>query len=108
MHIPCVCVDYVCVYVHIYTVRVCIILYVPSRHLHLCITILPSLHLYITILRTIYMESMGKTLLNLFRSYCSQLLKLELLMAGKNDLIAVEEATLKSVFTQKVRRIENL
>ena len=49
------------------------------------------------------MESMGKTLHNLFKSYCSQLLKLELLMAGKNDLIAVEEATLKSVFTQKVR-----
>jgi hypothetical protein len=52
------------------------------------------------------MESMGKTLLNLFRSYCSQLLKLELLMAGKNDLIAVEEATLKSVFTQKVSEID--
>jgi hypothetical protein len=54
------------------------------------------------------MESMGKTLLNLFKSYCSQLLKLELLMAGKNDLIAVEEATLKSVFTQKVSRIDDM
>jgi hypothetical protein len=29
-------------------------------------------------------------------------------MAGKNDLIAVEEATLKSVFTQKVSRIDIL
>lgn len=73
-----------------------------------CILYIPSLHLYITILRTIYMESMGKTLLNLFKSYCSQLLKLELLMAGKNDLIAVEEATLKSVFTQKVSKIDIL
>ena len=49
------------------------------------------------------MESMGKTLQNLFKSYCSQLLKLDLLMAGKQDLIAVEEASLKSVFTSKVR-----
>ena len=46
---------------------------------------------------------MGKTLQNLFKSYCSQLLKLDLLMAGKQDLIAVEEASLKSVFTSKVR-----
>ena len=46
---------------------------------------------------------MGKTLQNLFRSYCSQLLKLDLLMASKYDLIAVEEASLKSVFTSKVR-----
>ena len=51
------------------------------------------------------MESMGKTLQNLFKSYCSQLLKLDLLMAGKQDLIAVEEASLKSVFTSKVRNI---
>ena len=49
------------------------------------------------------MESMGKTLQNLFKSYCLQLLKLDLLMAGKNDLVAVEEAALKSMFTQKVR-----
>ena len=48
---------------------------------------------------------MGKTLQNLFKSYCSQLLKLDLLMAGKQDLIAVEEASLKSVFTSKVRNI---
>jgi hypothetical protein len=48
------------------------------------------------------MESMGKTLQNLFKSYCLQLLKLDLLMAGKNDLVAVEEAALKSMFTQKV------
>ena len=52
--------------------------------------------------RIIYIESMGKTLQNLFKSYCAQLLKLDLLMATKNDLIAVEEASLKSVFTSKV------
>ena len=53
-------------------------------------------------IRIIYIESMGKTLQNLFKSYCAQLLKLDLLMATKNDLIAVEEASLKSVFTSKV------
>jgi hypothetical protein len=53
-------------------------------------------------LRLVYGESMGKTLQNLFKSYCSQLLKLDLTMATKNDLIAVEEAALKNVFTQKV------
>lgn len=48
------------------------------------------------------MESMGRTLLNLFRAYYAQLVKLEVVMAGKGDLIAVEEATLKSLFTNKV------
>lgn len=49
-----------------------------------------------------YVESMGRTLLNLFKSYYTQLTKLDLLMATKSDLIAVEEATLKSIFTNKV------
>ena len=53
-------------------------------------------------LRTIYVESMGRTLHNLFKAYHSQLVKLDLVLATKNDLIAVEEATLRSVFTQKV------
>eukprot|EP01034_Spumella_vulgaris_P036920 gene36920-45545_t len=52
-------------------------------------------------LRSVYVESMGRTLLNLFKSYYTQLTKLDLVMAGKNDLIAVEEATLKSLFTNK-------
>lgn len=52
--------------------------------------------------RSVYVESMGKTLLSLFKIYCTQLMKLDLVVATKNDLIAVEEATLKSVFTQKV------
>ena len=50
----------------------------------------------------LYVESMGRTLLNLFKSYYSQLAKLESVIATKNDLIAVEEATLKSLFSQKV------
>lgn len=53
-------------------------------------------------LRALYIESMGRTLLSLFKSYSSQLLKLDVVVATKNDLIVVEEALLKSVFTQKV------
>jgi hypothetical protein len=53
-------------------------------------------------LRTLYIESMGRTLLNLFKSYCTQLLKLDIVIATKNDLIGVEEVMLKSVFSQKV------
>jgi hypothetical protein len=53
-------------------------------------------------LRAIYMESMGRTLHNLFKAYYNQMLKLDAVMASKSDLVAVEEATLKSVFTQKV------
>jgi hypothetical protein len=49
-----------------------------------------------------YVESMGRTLLNLFKSYYAQLLKQDLVIATKGDLIAVEEATLKNMFTQKV------
>ena len=49
-----------------------------------------------------YVESMGRTLQNLFKSYYTQLLKLDLVVATKGDLIAVEEATLKNMFTQKV------
>lgn len=49
-----------------------------------------------------YVESMGRTLQNLFKSYYAQLLKQDLVIATKGDLIAVEEATLKNMFTQKV------
>ena len=53
-------------------------------------------------LRALYIESMGKTLQNLFKSYYAQLTKLDIVMATKTDLIAIEEATLKSLFSQKV------
>ena len=50
-----------------------------------------------------YIDSMGRTLYNLFRNYNMQLTKLELVVATKQNLVAVEEAALKSMFTQKVR-----
>ena len=52
-------------------------------------------------LRSLYVESMGRTLLSLFKSYSTQLLKLDLVIATKNDVIAVEETALKSIFNQK-------
>lgn len=57
---------------------------------------------FIVVGRALYVESMGRTLLNLFKSYCTQLLKLDVVVATKNDLIGVEEVMLKSMFTQKV------
>lgn len=57
-------------------------------------------------LRTVYVESMGRTLHNLFKCYYSQLLKLDFVMATKNDLIVVEEAALKSMFTNKVNNAD--
>lgn len=53
-------------------------------------------------IRAMYIDSMGRTLYNLFRNYNMQLTKLELVVATKQNLVAVEEAALKSMFTQKV------
>ena len=53
-------------------------------------------------LRTVYIESMSRTLFNLFKNYSSQLLKLDEVLADKHDLIGVEEAALRSMFTNKV------
>ena len=53
-------------------------------------------------LRTVYIESMSRTLFNLFKSYSLQLLKLDEVYADKHDLIGVEEAALRSMFTNKV------
>lgn len=41
-------------------------------------------------IRTVYMESMGRTIFALFRAYHGQLMKLELETANRHDLIAVE------------------
>ena len=41
---------------------------------------------------------MGKTVFNLFKSYFTQLLKLDANTASKSDTIAVEEAALKNMF----------
>lgn len=46
-----------------------------------------------------YVESMGRTLQNLFKAYYSQLAKQDGVVAGKGDLVVVEEATLKSMFS---------
>lgn len=41
-------------------------------------------------IRVVYIESMGRTISALFRAYHAQLMKLELEMANRHDLIAVE------------------
>lgn len=41
-------------------------------------------------IRAVYIESMGRTILALFRAYHAQLMKLELEVANRHDLIAVE------------------
>lgn len=41
-------------------------------------------------IRTVYIESMGRTIAALFRAYHAQLMKLELSTAGRHDVIAVE------------------
>ncbi|GMH82404.1 hypothetical protein TL16_g09244 [Triparma laevis f. inornata] len=53
-------------------------------------------------IRDVYVESMSKVLSGLFKTYQSQLAKLDLKAAGKNDLIAVEEAAVKDMFSSKV------
>jgi hypothetical protein len=53
-------------------------------------------------IRGTYMESMGRTIYNLFKAYHGQLAKLEVELANRNDLIAVEEASVKSIFSSKV------
>ncbi|CAM9108563.1 unnamed protein product [Choristocarpus tenellus] len=53
-------------------------------------------------IRAVYIESMGRTICALFRAYHSHLVKLELEMANRHDLIAVEEAAVRSLFTSKV------
>jgi hypothetical protein len=59
----------------------------------------PSIHAEI---RDVYVESMSKTLHNLFRTYHKQLLTLDLRLATRVDLIAVEEAALRDAFSTKV------
>lgn len=48
---------------------------------------------------------MGKTVFNLFKNYYAQLMKLEDVKADRNDLVAIEEAAVRSMFTNKVRII---
>ena len=48
------------------------------------------------------MESMGRTILNVFKSYYAQLIKIDVVMATKGDLIVADDAPLKSMFSSKV------
>lgn len=59
----------------------------------------PDIHAEI---RDVYVECMSKTLHNLFRTYHKQLLTLDMRLATRVDLIAVEEAALKDAFSTKV------
>ena len=53
-------------------------------------------------LRDVYVESMSRTLHSLFRTYHKQLLLLDMRLATRADLIAVEEAALRDTFSTKV------
>lgn len=52
--------------------------------------------------REIYVESMGRTLGALFRTYMAQLSRLDSKIATRYDLIAIEDANLRDVFSSKV------
>mmetsp|Transcript_13896 Transcript_13896/g.28430 ORF Transcript_13896/g.28430 Transcript_13896/m.28430 type:complete len:718 (+) Transcript_13896:209-2362(+) len=52
--------------------------------------------------RDIYAESMAKTISSLFKTYQSQLTKLDSKVAGKHDLICVDEGAVKDMFSTKI------
>lgn len=53
------------------------------------------------------METMSKTIFNLFKNYYYQLVRLDEVKADRNDLIAMDEAAVRSMFTQKVPTRQN-
>lgn len=54
-------------------------------------------------IRSLYVDTMGKTVLNLFKNYQAQLTRLaDAVGNSKAEVIAIEESKLKSVFTNKV------
>ena len=59
----------------------------------------PTIHIE---LRDVYVESLSKTLHTLFRTYHKQLLTLDMRLATRVDLIAVEEGALRDAFSTKV------
>ncbi|KAK1748016.1 vacuolar protein sorting-associated protein 52 [Skeletonema marinoi] len=64
----------------------------------------PTIHIEI---RDVYVESMSKTLHTLFRTYHKQLLTLDMRLATRVDLIAVEEGALRDAFSTKSGGDEN-
>ncbi len=59
----------------------------------------PTIHSEIS---DVYLESMSKTLYTLFRTYYKQLILLDMRLATRADLIAVEESVLRDNFSMKV------
>jgi vacuolar protein sorting-associated protein 52 len=53
-------------------------------------------------IRTLYVDTMSRIVQNVFKNYYNQLLKLDIVVATKTDLLVVEESSIKSVFTQKI------
>ncbi len=53
-------------------------------------------------IRDVYVESMSRTLHTLFQTYHKQLLLLDMRLATRADMIAVEEAALRDTFSTKV------
>lgn len=55
-------------------------------------------------LKSIYIDSMNRTILNLFKNYSLQLSKLELSISSKTDTIAIEEAAMKAAMKANVSK----
>jgi len=55
-----------------------------------------------TEVRDFYLESMAKALQSLFKAYNAALLKFDLEVANKFDLVAVDESAVRSAFTSRV------
>ncbi len=53
-------------------------------------------------IREVYLQTMSRTVQSLLKAYHASLRKLELVMADRGDLIAIEEDTFRSIFTSKV------
>ena len=53
-------------------------------------------------IRSLYIETMSRIVGNVFKNYYTQLLRLDIVMASKSDLLIIEEESMKSIFTQKI------
>jgi len=53
-------------------------------------------------IRNLYIDTMSRIVQNVFKNYYNQLLKLDVVVATKTDLLVVEENSMKNVFTQKI------
>ena len=53
-------------------------------------------------LRNLYIDTMCKIVTNVFKNYYTQLVKMDVMVATKSDMLVIEESAIKSVFTQKI------